>query len=585
MMRLLRPSFRLTTRAYTGLLFLLFPLLGCEGILSSPGEADGSVFAPDNGSGDGDAASPPGSLPDLDSIDCDALPTDPGEAPLRLLSRAEFLSTLEVFFGPLEGVVQVLPTYIAPSSLGVPQAPINATEVEALSRAAEVIADQVVADPDRISAIAPCPDGTTVLDCARNFITGFVAQAYRAPLFDEEDIEAHLALFEAGSAVFETGSAESYAHGIELLIRGIVQSPRFLYQVEIGTSRAVSERAVELRTYELAARLSYSVWQSPPDDELRLAAASGELATEEGLVSQLTRMLEEPRGQEFASRFLAELIHLERVSYIFKDPSRYPVWETLRQPIEEQAWAFFDHVLSNEGGTLAALLTTDTVLVNDALAPHYGVTAGPAFTAMAAPAGTASGLLTLPALMAVLAKADQSSPIHRGVFIREALFCQSPPAPPPDIPAPPSVDSGASTRERLAQHVSEPGCAGCHALIDPVGLGFEHYDALGLYRTEDAGDPVDATGELFDTDVDGPFDGAAELGQKLSESAAVEQCFSRQWFRYVAHRKETDSDLCSLKALVNDFQGAGQDIRRLAAAMVRTPAFRYRRPSDAEITP
>src|SRR5690606_37609264 len=223
--------------------------------------------------------------------------------------------------------------YIAPSSLGVPQAPINASEVEALSRAAEAIAAQVATDPGRLAAIAPCAEGETALECARDFVTTFVSHAYRAPLMDEEDVAAHLAPFEAGAE-------ERYARGIELMIRGVVQSPRFLYQVEIGTSRAVSENAVEVQGHELAARLSYAVWQSLPDEALRAAAASGELNTEEGLMTQLTRMLEDPRGHSFASRFLADLIHLERVSYISKDAGRHTEWETLRQPIEAQAWAF-----------------------------------------------------------------------------------------------------------------------------------------------------------------------------------------------------------------------------------------------------
>jgi predicted small secreted protein len=569
-------SSSIVSRAHIGPLVLACALLGgCEAMLGTPNES-----APEqtSDSSDENANSPPSNLPDLDSVDCDVVPTDPGDAPLRLLSRSEFLNTLEVFFGPLQGVAEALPHYIPPSSLGVAQAPMSASEVEALSRAAEIIAAQVVADPERLASIAPCPVDAVALDCARAFVNTFVAQAYRAPLLDEGDVAAHLALFEAGAE-------ENYARGIELLVRGIVQAPRFLYQVEIGTSRAVSEKAVELSSHEISARLSYAVWQSPPDELLRAAAASGDLGTEEGLQTQLSRMLEDPRGQAFASRFLAALIHLERVAQISKDASRYPEWETLRQPIERQAWAFFDHVLHEEGGTLDALLTSNSVLVNEALAPHYGVTAGPEFSAISAAESTVSGILTLPALMAVLAKADQSSPIHRGVFVREALLCQSPPAPPPDIPAPPSVDSGASTRERLAQHVSEPACAGCHSLIDPIGLGFEHYDAIGFYRSTDAGDIVDASGELLGTDVNGPFNGAYELGEKLRKSAAVEQCFSQQWFRYVAHRKETADDLCSLKAIVSEFRGSGRDIKSLARAIIRTPAFRYRRPSDAEIQP
>jgi hypothetical protein len=215
---------------------------------------------------------------------------------------------------------------------------------------------------------------------------------------------------------------------------------------------------------------------------------------------------------------------------------------------------FFDSVLRQQGGKLGALLTTQ----ND-----Y----------------TAAGLLTLPAIMAATGKPDESSPIYRGRFVREALLCQQLPAPPADIPPAPDVSADSSTRDRANQHQADPLCSGCHQLLDPIGFGFENYDTLGRYRTSDGGKPVDASGNLIGTrDVDGPFNGAAELAAKLASSSEVEECVTRQWFRFAIERFEQDMDGCSIKAVLDTFQATGQDLNALPKAIVETDAFLYRRP-------
>lgn len=549
---------------------------GCMGTLGAESdeiEKDGGESANPKTAGNS------GSLPDLDAIDCSDVPLDPGNKLIRLLSRTQYENTLEELVGVVPGVDDALATYIAPSTLGVPQAPVNANEVEGFHRAAEIIAAHVVQSPETLSTLAPCSAEEDPLVCARNFVETFGGRAYRAPLLDEEDIERHLTLFQVG---LDT----SYERGIELLLRGMMQSPRFLYQLEIGTSDQVSTSAVKLRPHELAARLSYAIWNTLPDAELVDAAESGTLDDPLGLIAQVDRLLADPRGEDFVQTFLEAWTHLDRVPQLAKHETHYPMWPEIRDATKQQARTFFDHILNVEGGTLTALLTSSTVMINDVLAPHYGVSAGPNFQPFDAPLGTPSGVLTLPSLMATFAKMDESSPIHRGVFIREALFCQSPPAPPADIPPPPEVDSGGSTRERLAQHVVDPACAGCHQLLDPVGLGFEHYDAVGLFRSDDGGKPVDATGKLAGTDVDGTFEGVPQLAAMLLESESVEQCITRQWFRYALSRfEDDDADLCSIKGLVERFRDANQSLNALPHAVVESPSFLYRRPSDAEVTP
>jgi hypothetical protein len=147
---------------------------------------------------------------------------------------------------------------------------------------------------------------------------------------------------------------------------------------------------------------------------------------------------------------------------------------------------------------------------------------------------------------------------------------------------------GVSTRERAAQHEADATCSGCHRLLDPIGFGFENFNTIGRYRTEDGGKPVDASGNVAGTrDIDGPFNGVAELGRKLAASREVEECVTRQWFRFATNRFEQPVDDCSMKSVLDSFDAAGQDLNALPRAIVQTDAFLYRRPIDApaQVTP
>jgi len=181
--------------------------------------------------------------------------------------------------------------------------------------------------------------------------------------------------------------------------------------------------------------------------------------------------------------------------------------------------------------------------------------------------------------MAATSKPNQTSPVHRGVFVRERLLCTALPPPPPDVAAtPPDPDPGLTTRERFAEHTADAACAGCHRLIDPLGFGFEHFDPLGRWRTREHGYPVDARGEVLAThDLDGPFDGVSELGAKLAGSDQVQRCVATQVFRFSFGRGENDIDACAIEAYARAFVDGGHRFDALLEAVVRSDAFRFRR--------
>jgi hypothetical protein len=211
----------------------------------------------------------------------------------------------------------------------------------------------------------------------------------------------------------------------------------------------------------------------------------------------------------------------------------------------------------------------------------YGVEGveGDALQRVTLPADQRSGLLSQPGLLTVLSKPNQSDPIHRGLFVRTRLLCQQLPPPPDDIAVvPPDPAPGLSTRERFAEHTRNERCQGCHQLIDPLGFGFEHYDALGRWREMDEGTPVDASGEVVaTTDADGAFDGIPELSMQLASSEQVRQCVATQWFRFAMSRTETEWDHCAMRDLQADFRASGYDLRELLVAIVRSDSFRYQR--------
>lgn len=547
---------------------------GTPGAGSGSGASAGAGSTPGAGNGSGGASV---TNPPL-GFNCKAGTVDPGPAPMKVLSRSQYLNSVRDLVGAVSGLDTELGMNSNASAFGLVQPDLAQVDLENYRNAAIKVASSVVANATLLNQLAPCDASAVKRDCAKAFVQSFASKAYRAPVSDAADVELHL------SKLYDVGAKVSHAHGIEILIQGILQAPRFLYRVEIGTGEKVSTSAIKLSGYEIAARLSYSLWDTAPDAKLAQAAAAGQLATKEGVVAQLGWMLQDDKGKTAVRRFVENWLHLPDLDRSVKDATLYPQWNAgFRTSLTTQARTFIDDVLANQGGKLDTLLTSQTVFVNKDLGSYYGTTGGDTFTPTTGNAGATSGILTLPAFLALMAKPSESSPIYRGKFVREMMLCQLLPAPPANIPKPPDVMPGVSTRERLAQHEVSPACAGCHKLMDPIGFAFENYDSLGKYRTQDGSAPVDASGELISTgEVDAKINGVVELGQKLAQSETVRQCLARQWFRFALARFEQSVDDCSMKGLVDSFEAAGADLNTLPKAIVESDAFQYRHPLDYE---
>lgn len=488
--------------------------------------------------------------------------------PLRRLSREEYNNSVRDLLADRSRPADAFPPDESVSGFESNSiAPVTTPLIERYLDAAEGLASSAV---KRLDTVAPCPAGHAEDACAKSFIDGFGRLAFRRPLRDEE----RASLLRVYS---EKASRSGYAGGIQLVIEVILESPQFLYRVEPADARGSATRA--LSGYELATRLSFFLWASTPDAALLDDAAAGHLDTPAGVAKIARRMLEDPRAVDGVRSFHRQWLGLTELDTASKEASfAQKFTPELKSAMVEETLRFGASAVFGGGDTVRTLLTSNRSFVNALLAKHYGLSiSGDGFAPVELPREQRSGLLTQASVLTVLSGADQTSPILRGKFVREKFLCQPIPPPPPGVViTPPKVDPTRTTKERFVQHRRDPSCAGCHQLMDPIGFGFEHYDALGGWRTVDGAFPVDAIGELSGLgDSDGAFDGAVQLGQRLAASPAVRRCVATQWFRFALGRGERDEDEASLDAASRAFERSGFDARELIVAITTTDAFRH----------
>ena len=356
----------------------------------------------------------------------------------------------------------------------------------------------------------------------------------------------------------------------------LFESPNFIYRPELGAPAA--NGAMRFSGYELAGRLAFLLWNSLPDQTLMDQAAGGMLGTADGLRTAATRMLDAPAGRESVGNFAEEYLRLDRIATQAKDPALFPEYgaslQTAMVRDMRDTWAA---VAFDDQTSAMNLFTTTKVVVNADLAKLYGLDAtgltATTFKTMSLPAdGPRAGILSKASLLSEFANQQSGSPTLRGKFIREALMCLSVPPPPPGVntaAVDQPTDVPMTKRQRLEAHRSAPACATCHALMDPLGLPLESYDAIGKYRTTDNGLPVDPTST---------FDGKSVadsrgLGVAASQSVTVAQCLVRKYYGYAVGHAERDVDGSVLNTLATAFSASGFKLRDLILAVVTNDAF------------
>jgi hypothetical protein len=509
---------------------------------------------------------------------------EPGPAPLRRLTRVEYNNTVFQLFGDNSQPANAFPPDEEgggfDNQAGV--LVVSPLLAENYLSAAENLA--AIHTPTLMQQLPNCQgdsiDETTCASDADAFVRSFGKLVFRRPL-TEAEVQTYAGLFDQGTSLDQVPYSPDM--GVQLVVAALLQSPHFLYRVEFGMPDPSAGDVVELTHYEIASRLSYLLWNNMPDAILFEAADAGRLRDPVEIEAQARRLLDTPRAREAVKNFHRQWLHLDEIEPIIlasgKDPDIYPeYYDGLPSLWRAETEAFLDHAVFEENANVEFLFTAPYTMMNEELADFYGIDGptGIEFTRVDLDPVKYAGFMTQPGLLALFAKRDRSSPIHRGKFVRETILCQIPPPPPDNIPEPPSVDESQTTREQFAQHSEDPVCAGCHSLMDPIGFGFEHFDGIGRYRETEWGLEVDAAGQLIGTDVDGAFNGAIELARLLASSEQVKACVVSQWFRFGYGRFETDEDGCSVDELHTAFAASDYDIKELIIALTLTDAFRYR---------
>lgn len=499
----------------------------------------------------------------------------PGASPIRRLTAWEYDNTIYDLLGDDS----------SPSaSAGFPQEGgsgfDNNADVSAVTRlmaqkymlAAEDVSARAAQNLD---ALLSCDAIADEAGCMSQWIADFGRRAWRRPLSAEEQASM-VALFD------ELRTGEELSTAVTLVLQAFLQSPHFLYRVELGIPGEQGAAAIHLDDHEMASRLSYLIWGSMPDGDLLDAADAGALQTPEEIEAQARRMLDDPKARRMVAHFHEQWLGTIKLASTDKDTTQFPEWsEALSLKQADEAKAFVEHVFFEGEGTLTELLTAPFTFVDDELAEFYGLQV-PAGTGLRQVEGTngaeLSGILSLGGVLSAYSKANMTDPIKRGIFVREHLLCQIPPPPPDDVPLlPPVLDDNSTTREQFEQHRDNPACAPCHELFDPIGFGFENYDAVGRWRTTENDFPIDASGRLTVVDVAGDFEGVGELGQRLAGSQDVAECVTRQWFRFAYGRTESaELDACNMDTLTARFEQSGYDLRELLVSLTQTDAFLYR---------
>ena len=454
----------------------------------------------------------------------------------------------------------------------VVQAPTS-TLIQAYQANAAAIAQAVVLN---LAAVLPCNAAAADDACATKYLSDVASRAYRRPLGTDESARL-AAAWQGLRAVNDVPSS------LGVVLEGMLQAPAFLYQLEEGTPVDGKPGLARLTGNEVATRLATLMWASVPDAALRAVADDGRLLQPEVLDAQARRLLADPRAHASVAHMQSQWLRFGLLDTLKKDATMFPGWsDATALAMKDSTMRFVDHVFWEEG-TLASLFTDTHAFVNDLLAPYYGAAGatGSGLTMVTVDGAQRGGILTQAGLLAAFGHERMESPVLRGVFVLDRILCTPPPPPPANVkntpPAPATGAGDTSTTRQRFETLHELGdCAGCHKLIDGVGFGFEHYDAVGKWRDLEGGKPVDATGNILGTgEIDGPYDGILQLNAKLATSQRAAKCITKNWLEYgLGIDPSVASD--ALVAPVHAGLGPSPTFHDLLLLVVKSAAFRYR---------
>jgi len=517
----------------------------------------------------------------LATTDASKLPRDPGRVVIHRLSALEYNNTIRDLLGVDSRPADTFP----PDGGGGGGFDNNADTLfippilleKYLEAAGQVIAD---GKPERILQVRP-GDDRDERSAARENLAAFAGRAFRRAAAETE-IARLLALYDAARA-----RGDSWEDAVKLGARAALVSPHFLFRIE--EERGAGTEPAAISNHELASRLSYFLWSSMPDEELLRVAGEARLREPATLETQVRRMLADPKARTFAENFATQWLRTKELKTVVSPaPDKFAQFTPqLRDAFYDESVEFF-HGLVRGNLPLTDCLDADYTFVNGTLAKFYGLEgiAGDALRRVSLTDRSRGGVLTMGGVLALTSYPRRTSPVLRGKWVMEEILGTPPPPPPPlvntqKIGHSEKAKDGLTFRQRLEQHREDPKCAGCHARMDPLGFGLENFDAIGAWRTEAGGAPLDVSGQLVSGEK---FTGAAELKKLLlARKDEFTRTITEKMLAYALGRGLEPCDWITVREITRAVAADGYRAQTLVLEVARSYPFQYRRPSAAAV--
>ncbi|MBB6050534.1 DUF1592 domain-containing protein [Armatimonas rosea] len=413
---------------------------------------------------------------------------------------------------------------------------------------------------------------------AKAVLVPLAHRAFRRPVTDPE-VQRLI-----GLSRLAKNQKQSFERGIQIALQGILVSPSFLFRPEPDAKPDDPTARRQLTDHELATRLSYFLWSSMPDDELLGLADQKKLQNPAVLLAQAKRLLKDPRSRALADNFAGQWLQLRKVGVVQPDTARFPAFtEPLRQAMRTEAELFFTGVVQ-EDRSILEFLDSDYTYLNETLAKHYGnpTVKGDEFRRVPLLSGQRGGVLSMASVLTLTSNPGRTSPVKRGKWVLENLLGTPPPPPPPNVPAldaPGKPIEAENLRKRLEIHRANPACANCHTQMDAIGLAMENYDAVGKWRTDDGGKPIDVSGTLPDGSK---FDGPKDLKKVLlAKKGQFTKAMTERLLTYALGRGVERTDKCNLEVMAKSVEAKGYKFSSMVEAVITSQPFRERRGDES----
>lgn len=455
--------------------------------------------------------------------------------------------------------------------------------------------DLIVGGPTAATGISDTPSRSRVfvcrptapeeeVGCARTIVENLARRAYRRTVTAEE-IDGIMGFYTSGHA------KGGFERGVRDALEAVLASPFFVLRLEREPEGVAPGKAYRLEGLELASRLSFFLWGTPPDEELLRVAQKGDLNKDGELERQTRRMLADPRASALGNRFAGQWLRLQDIYKVRPDPNFFPNFdETLADAMRTETEMFFNHLVQENRDALE-LFNADYTFVNERLAHHYGMSgvAGRQFRRVAYEDGVRSGLLGHGSVLVLTSLANRTSPVLRGKWVMEVLMGTPPPPPPPGVPDLEETEGThegrrLTTRERMEIHRANPTCNSCHRFMDPIGLALDNFDVTGQWRMRENGMGLDTRGEFYDgTPITTPKEVADAL---LGRPVPLMRSLTENLMAYAMARRVEYYDQPTIRRIVEDAEDNGQyRMQSLIVGVVTSDAFRMKQAATAVTDP